>query len=478
MKRLISLFILSSMLLSISSCSGSVEDEDTSSADSSSSYVETTDNRLSDELEDKSFGGAEFPILTTSWYNAADYIYAETQNGDVMNDAIYSSITYVEERFDVDITVAADQNFDAVASTIHKLVMAGDNTYKLFYNHDLKTVSNALSGDFLDIRSLPCVNFSKPWWNGTSESFTIGGKLYFTGNCLALSGIFMNYVLAVNKELAENYKIDTPYDSVVDGDWYLDDLIGLIKDFPNDLDGNGTIDDGDLHGFVTSYYGHLGMQSDLVGTVITKDKDGMLSFVDSTERIVGITEKVSQLLSHGTDKYGATNDYGVDLFKENKAIFMFCEMRNLYTQVRETDIVYGILPFPKYDETQKEYRSSGCDIYWAVPLTASDDAEMIGTVVEALSCKNYNDVVPKIWELVLGRKLADSEEDTAMFNVIRDVQYVDIGYAFSGVSSKLTDLVFLTNNCDSDNVVSYIESRRESVTETINDINQTITNLS
>ena len=288
----------------------------------------------------------------------------------------------------------------------------------------------------------------------------------------------MNYVLAVNKELAENYRIDTPYDSVVDGDWYLDDLIGLIKDFPNDLDGNGTIDDGDLHGFVTSYYGHLGMQSDLVGTVITKDKDGMLSFVDSTERIVGITEKVSQLLSHGTDKYGATNDYGVDLFKENKAIFMFCEMRNLYTQVRETDIVYGILPFPKYDETQKEYRSSGCDIYWAVPLTASDDAEMIGTVVEALSCKNYNDVVPKIWELVLGRKLADSEEDTAMFNVIRDVQYVDIGYAFSGVSSKLTDLVFLTNNCDSDNVVSYIESRRESVIETINDINQTITNLS
>ena len=111
------------------------------------------------------------------------------------------------------------------------------------------------------------------------------------------------------------------------------------------------------------------------------------------------------------------------------------------------------------------------------PKSASGDAEMIGTVVESLCCKNYNDVVPKVWELVLGRKLADSDEDTAMFEVIRGAEFVDLGFAFSGQSSKLTDLVFMTQNTKSDQVASYIEKRRDAVIAKIDEINTTIAEL-
>ena len=156
---------------------------------------------------------------------------------------------------------------------------------------------------------------------------------------------------------------------------------------------------------------------------------------------------------------------------------MFGENRNLYTQVRPKDIVYGILPFPKFDETQENYRSSGCDIYWGIPKSAAADEEMIACVAEGLCCENYNDVVPMIWELVLGRKLADSEEDTAMFNIIRDAQYVDLGYAFSGLSSSITDLIFMTQNAESSNAASYIAQRREAVIAAIDDINATFQEL-
>jgi hypothetical protein len=76
-----------------------------------------------------------------------------------------------------------------------------------------------------------------------------------------------------------------------------------------------------------------------------------------------------------------------------------------------------------------------------------------------MSCYNYNNVVPKVWELVLGSKLSDSPDDTDMFEIIRDVQYVDLGYAFSGESSRLTQLCFLLQNTDSGSVASYIEKR-------------------
>ena len=483
-RRSISLLILASLILSQISCGNEAPSNDKESPDSSDSTVEetsvdeTTDNvRINDDLPENDFGGKEFPILTVSWFGAKSFIYADTQNGDVMNDALYESISTVEERFNVDISVNDGEVADNVDTIMHNLVMSGDDTYKLYYGHDLRTVKGALNGDFLDIKALPNINFDKPWWRGTSDNFTIDGKLYFTGNCLALSGIFMNYVLAVNKKLADDYMVDIPYDKVVAGEWYIDDLTALIKDFPNDLDGDGEMTENDMYGFITSHYGHLGMQSDLGGTVLIKDESGNLKFVDNASHIVGVLEKVAELMTHGTDKFGESNEYGQIVFVENKALFMFGEMRTLYTQVRPKDIVYGILPFPKYDETQKEYRSSGCDIYWAVPKSSYGDAEMISTVVEALCCKNYNDVVPKVWELVLGRKLSDSEEDTAMFEIIRNAQYVDLGYAFSGQSNKLTDLVFMTKNTTSDQVASYIEKRRDAVIAKIDEINTTIAEL-
>ena len=478
-RRLISLLALSSILISQASCAGTGTQQDDTSGGTSdtTSEVTTDDGRIKDDLPAKDFEGKEFPILTTSWYNARNYIYADTQDGDVMNDALYDSISTVEGRFGVDITITDDEEQDAVAKTLHNLVMSGDDTYKLYYGHDLNTVQNALNGDFLDIKSLPNINFDKPWWRGTSDNFTIGGKLYFTGNCLSLRGIFMNYVLAVNKKLADNYSVEIPYDKVTAGEWYIDDLSALIKDFPNDLDGDGKMTESDMYGLVTSYFGHIGLQSDLGGTMVTKDANGNLQVVDNTSHIVGVLEKVEELMSHGSDKFGASNEFGQIVFVENKSLFMFGEMRTLYTQVRPKDIVYGILPFPKYDSNQKEYRSAGCDIYWGIPKTASDDADMIGTVVEALCCKNYNDVVPKIWELVLGRKLADSEEDTAMFEIIRGAQFVDLGFAFSGQSDKLNDLVFMTKNTKSDKVASYVEKRREAVVTKIDELNSLFAEL-
>ncbi len=476
--RMIASALLMALLLSIVSCQKTEGPEKESTSNISDTIIEeTADSRIRDDLPEMNFNGQEFPILTTTWYDAKNYIYADSQNGDVMNDAIYESISSIEERFGVNITVTADEGLGSIGNTLHHLVMSGDDTYKLYYGHDLNTVSNGLNGDFLNILDLPFIDFEKPWWKGTSENFTVGGKLYFTGNCLSQSGIFMNYVLAVNKELASNYKIDIPYDKVSAGEWYIDDLIGMIKEFPIDLDGDGEMTENDLYGLVTSYYGHMGMQSDLGGTLLGKDKDGNLCFVDNTSRIVDIIEKVEKLLSHGTDKFGGGADFGVDIFVENKALFMFGENRNLYTQVRPKDIVYGILPFPKFDETQENYRSSGCDIYWGIPKSAAADEEMIACVAEGLCCENYNDVVPMIWELVLGRKLADSEEDTAMFNIIRDAQYVDLGYAFSGLSSSITDLIFMTQNAESSNAASYIAQRREAVIAAIDDINATFQEL-
>lgn len=467
------------LLLSVTTWTGCSKTETTETTDTTngteSKAVETeeTDTTVRDDLPEKDFGGADMQILTTTWYEATKYIYAAEETGEVINDALFAQRAEVEDRFNVVIECTATEDLSGVSNTIHNLAIAGDDTYDLAYNHDLKSINNALKGDFYDLRKVDIIDFDKPWWNGSTEVFTIQGKLPCTANPLALSGIYMNYVLAVNKGIAADMQIEIPYESVRQGTWYLDDLISLAELATIDLDGNGTLDYDDQWGLLTGSYGQMGMQSDLEGTVLDKDENGNLQFVDTLEHTIAILEKTDKLMEYTVDDYGAANAFGVDLFIANKGLFMFAENRNLYETVRESDISYGILPFPKFDENQKEYRSSGCDIYWGIPLSSAGNSELVGYCVEAMSCYNYNYVVPQVWDTVLGGKLADSPDDYDMFSIIRDVQYVDLGYAFSGENAKLSDLIFLIQKTDAGSAVSFIESRRDAVATLIDKINAT-----
>jgi len=475
-KRLVSIVLLTGLLLSMFSCSDT-EVKAPAQTETVTTEAETIeDDYVHDDLPDTDFDGATMNILTTIWYDAPTYIYAENLNGEVINDALYNARMTISNRFNANIALTAKDNFDVVSNNVHNMVLAGDNTYDLVYNHDLKTVSNALKGDFLNIRDIDVIDFSKPWWKGSSEEFTVNGKLLFTANFLSLSGIYMNCSLAINKKIAADNLIEIPYEKVKAGDWYLDDLINMTKDMVRDLDGDGEITDKDQFGFLTSYYGEMAIQSDLGGTLISKDSYGYLVYEPDLDKIVRILEKVEKLYENGTSKYGATNEYGADLFMNNQGLFMFTENRILYTKVRNSNVIYGILPFPKFDETQKDYRSAGYDIYWGIPITVLDRKEMIGTLVTAMSCYNYNTIVPQVWEIVLGNKLADAPEDAEMFKIIRDVQYVDLGYAFSE-SAPLTDLIFLINKTNSNQVISFIEKRAKSLDKLLERINKSFDDI-
>jgi len=472
-KSVLSALLVLSMLVSVSCASASGGKSDTVSAGTTAPETTaevTTSDPNSDSLPELDFGGAEWNILTTLWYDAPFYIYAENQNGDIINDALYKSRTVNEERFNVKINLTADQQQKEVSDLIHSLVLSGDDTYHLIHNHDTYTAGNAMNGDFLDIRSLDYIDFDKPWWEGTPEDFTIAGKLLFTTNALSLTGIFQNCVLTFNKKLAADNGIEIPYEAVKNGDWYMDDLIEMTSTVKRDLNGDGSIGEDDMFGLVTSYYGKISMLANPGGSVAVKNSEGEIMLNTDTARIISIMEQYERLMENGTDDYGASNEYGAHIFTDNRALFTFAELRTVYNTIRYSDVTYGFLPYPKYDETQENYESAGCGMYWAVPKTASE-LDMTGVLLEAVSCYNYNNVVPEVWETVLGRKLSDSPDDADMFNLIRPGQHVDLGFAFSFQATELSQLVFILELSKAENAASFIDARRDAVNAAFDKIN-------
>lgn len=468
-KRFISSALLLAMLLT-TACTGSETSEDT--APVTEAPVSSNINYVDPGLTPNNFE-KEFNIYTSDFYNCEDWIYSDQNDGEIMALQLYRGRSHVEETYGVSINIEVQPGYETARNNFHNMMMAGDTTYQLLYNHDTATTTNAMNGDFQNIMNLSSyIDMSKPWWSGTSEMFTVDGKLLFTSTCLDLSSIFLNYLLVYNKTLAANNNIVIPYEDVIAGEWYMDDLIALTADLNQDLNGDTVVNENDQYGIATSKYAMMGLQSDLGGGMLVNN-NGVIELNTDTERLIGVLEKWEKLMENGTHTYGATNGGGEELFINNQAVFMLGEARNLYNTVRQSDVVYGILPVPKYDENQLEYASAGCALYWGIPVTVpEEDLEFVGTVIQAMSAYNYNYTVPAVWETILGGKLSDSDEDAAMFEIIRGSQYVDLGFAFSLQSKNLENLVFALENTSSDRLSSYYAMRKSSMEYAVRELNQ------
>ena len=83
---------------------------------------------------------------------------------------------------------------------------------------------------------------------------------------------------------------------------------------------------------------------------------------------------------------------------------MFCDGKALFTDsscfqislTRDAATDFGIIPYPKYDETQDKYysRIEGCELF-GVPLT-NTDPEMTAVILEAMACESRTQEV--IWK--------------------------------------------------------------------------------
>lgn len=430
---------------------------------------------ITDGLPEKDFGGETFAILTTSWYNAKKYIYADEMDGEVVNDALYNQRMKVSDRFNVNVTCNDDDDLDPVSAKVHNCVVSGDDSYSIVYSHDNMTMNNGLKGDFCDLRSFEILDFSKPWWQGTPQVFTIQGKLFATANSMAMSGIYMNCTVSFNKTLMADLQLETPYEKVRNGEWYFDDMTAMASAATQDLDGDGKLTAKDQWGFLTASYGWLQLQSDLGAGCMEKDAEGNVCFTGNVDRMISVMEKFDKMDEFTQSSTGT--DYNVQMFSEGRGLFMFSENRNLYESMRESDVSYGILPAPKFDETQADYASAGYDIYWGVILSSAAHEELISYCVEAMSCENYNNVVPAVWETVLGAKLSDAPEDTEMFRIIRDCQYVDLGYALSQSIPGLSSIVFLKTNTTSDATASFIQKVMKSLNKGTDRLNKSYSEL-
>jgi hypothetical protein len=263
----------------------------------------------------------------------------------------------------------------------------------------------------------------------------MGGKLFFSTSDFILTDNENIATLAYNKKVAKDLGYESAeemYIMVNEGKWTWDKFTEMCKNAYANLDGSGKINyDTDRFGAVSAgwWFGSAIMTS-FNEPIIKKDAADMPYIACINNRF---TETYASLIEFFSDKQSlARTSVDFDNFLEyvyerDGALFagtMLCGYRIM--KGMETDS--GLIPFPKWDETQDEYYSFvSASTCISVPSCAQNP-ERSGFIIEALSAESAKVLTPAYYEKALNVKYLRDEGSVRMLDIILAHQVNDIMY--------------------------------------------------
>ena len=378
---------------------------------------------IKEDIPDFDFKGKNFTILYPTWSMYNDYYFADEEIGDKMNDAIYRRTKNIEERFNTVINPVTKGYIETINPTLSKAVKAGADDYQMALTHCMSGVAELTSGGFVcDWNKMPVVDFSKPWWNqNMNETMSVEGVLLTAVSDFI---IFDPNVIYFNKRLAKDLDVGDIYQIVRDGKWTWAKLGELAKLASKDVNGDGKFDKEDQYGFVT----HVGwmMESAIQSCGMYISKIGDSGYPENnlnTERYGNLINMLYELMFVGNQTFlgdwDANNPavvYESQVPMSSDRAFFHVDPLSAGKRYRAYEVEFGILPFPKYDEAQKDYLSLSWNGFMMIPQTA--DPDFAGAISEALAAESYRLTVPAYYDVLLTSKVARDVESTEMIDII------------------------------------------------------------
>ncbi|MBQ8510543.1 MAG: extracellular solute-binding protein [Clostridia bacterium] len=415
--------LLLTLPLLLTACGSQSAPIDTTSADTSSAPAETTETF--DVPEALDFGGRSFTILTID--EGVLYTYfedVEAENGDVMNDAIYRRNRKVEEYLNIKFEVETVAGSTALLPRAQQDIMSSDSTFDMISTHIIRNNATLVTeGYVMDLAELEHLNFTKSWWNSSfADTMSIKGKTFFASGDMIVPNA---RVIVFNKQMMEDNSLPDIYETVRSGSWTLDTMGSYTKDMVRDLDGNNVLDENDQYAFSDLSNTGLGTSFVHASGQLIVEKEGTDSF-----RLTLQDEKMDTLLNKLYDYLYRDGNTKITNTEFGNGNVLFGSQVLLKLQVlRDSKTEFGVIPFPKYDESQDKYYSSVWNGLVCVPITAKD-MDCVGAVMESLAYYSQDTLVPAYYEKLLGGKFAQDDDSVEMLDIIFDGLVYDIGFCF------------------------------------------------
>jgi len=391
----------------------------------------TTEPEIKPEVKD--FDGYEFRLLgDTNDY--VEYYYSEGVTGDTINDIVYERNLSVEEAYGIKINYSAS---DAIADSVTKNVQAGDDfadipmirigsVYPLVqegYFHDWYDYSDAMMLD-------------AEWWDQrVFDQLEIGDRMYTLFGDYSIQDEFSLLILYYNKQLYEDNGFDNVYDTVESGKWTFDYFWKTVTAVSADLNGDGVMNENDRFGLLTEYSafnyfytgsGYMPIISDKGELKLNIGNEKSFNIVEKMQ-VIGTEKNLNSLIA---DDGNLTGSYETtrNMLKSRQGLYLSGTMSGL-KYLRDSEEDFGVLPIPKYEESQDSYYNL---VSWngraaVMPITVEDPART-ALILDAMGYYSMKTVNPVFFNIFLDEKVTRDEESKKMLDIIFDTKTYDIDW--------------------------------------------------
>lgn len=413
--------------------------------------------------ENLDFGGHTFTIMNNEhslpmWTQYG--VGTDDMNGESLNDAIFSRNKTIEDQYNC--TIVSYQTLD-LGGEISKLVKAGDSTMDLTTPHLRTFASHAAEGLYIDLHTVESLDLSRPWYDQNSVAeVSIMNRLFGAATDITLMDKQATGALVFNKGIYANYDLDSTfgdiYSIVRDGKWTFEMMSAMATSVSSDLNGDGVMTDADLYGLLyqrdtlTSFFTAFDIN------LATKNSEDIPEMTLASDRNFTVTEHIFDLIYREdycmhVMKYFGEQDYTdkmVEMFQGDRALMMWIRLRDV-EDLRSMEADFGILPMPKYEDSDDSYRSavnSYVGTMTCIPQT-NYDPEMTGYFIEALASESHYTVIPEYYNINLQGKISRDEESREMLDLIFSNRHYDLGEIYDPGNFANT-LIYLTMNAKRD----------------------------
>lgn len=471
------------MLLLLSSCAAPADtiSQETDAQNRSDTIVTDETSGCTPNLPDADFEGYTFTFAVRgdgsgsgAWHSTD--LVSDGLNGDALNDAIYRRTSYIEETYNVrfDLLWCGETSVSLTGSemskTINRIILSGEDCIDAILSSPYDTVGYMINDFIVDLNQIEYLDLSQPWWDqNANANLSLNDRIYFTTGEITIIDNKCTYGMIFSKRLADTYEIESPYEAVRAGTWTLDRVIADAKKAASDLNGDGKMNHLDRFGFLSwqdACFGLIHSMGNRFGS-INDNGDPELCFytermVNSWEKLIGFAENEGFLAlkpDHSFFKatgFSTLEQLMANLLENDQFLYAFSTV-NTVLNLRDCSADFGIVPLPKYDESQNRYYATahgyGTTLL-SVPVIASD-LSRTGLILEAFAAKSMELVTPAFYDLTLTGKTIRDKDSAEMLEIIYGNKIYDIGYFFQW--GNLTNLVMNAYNKKDINLTSLYE---------------------
>ncbi len=441
----ISLLLCAAMAASaLASCSEKPEDNTADNiTDEVTEAVETVEEeeldslearkKVSDNLPEADYEGADFNMLVQEEFSYDGFVEEDT--GDALEEAIYNRNQRIEERFKINLACEA-LHYDKIGENVRKTVNSDDDAYQLVMNHIIRTGSDVIKGVYSDWNGYEYIDTTRPWYTQYAvNDCVVNGKRFILISDATISSYEQTFCVYFNKAIASDYNISDGdfYSWVRNGEWTIDKYSETAAKVYNDLNGNGRRDKGDVFGNEALVcYSNNALWAFEQPLVELSDEG--IEIVLNTEKTVEIIDKMYDLYYNNEGTFIVDSYPGIKTdFRDGSSLFLMCHFYPALHELREMEQDYGIIPYPKWNEEQQNYKTciDGSFDVLVSPKTCRD-TEMVSIITEAISAESWKSVQTVFYDIALKVKGARDEESIEMIDIVLGARTVDFSWVYCG----------------------------------------------